>query len=237
MKDNPSSSVEKSGSADKPAIEEHLIASAIQSLERAYLASRKSLAEQERKTHRWAVITGSGVTAYTLVTVRIAVAAIWSAISAQKALKLTQEIAIADQRPIIWLSNHVGAPQLIRNQVIWDWEFTNYGKSPAVHIRFDTYMSLDKGPNLPTYGRQKSSIGAPLPPGKFDFDTVVSNPGINDTDFARLMALDEGISISGLSTYQDAGGRSYETTFCLAHLASGAIKYREPSTNCQNDIK
>jgi hypothetical protein len=129
------------------------------------------------------------------LTLGIAIAAIWSAISTQKALNLTREIAIADQRPIVWLTNRTDTPLYFpapATLIAWNWEFTNYGKSPALHVSFDTYMSLDNGPWLLTYGRQKATVGAPLPPGKIDFDTVFSKPGITDADFTRLMATESG---------------------------------------------
>jgi hypothetical protein len=238
MTDNDLGDSDGSG-GDKPSSEQGQIAAAIQSLERQFQAGPT---QYEREAHTWTIRTGKGVIIYALLTVAIAVAAIWSSISAQQSLNLTRDIANADQRPIIWLTNHTDAPHYYpapATQITWNWEFTNYGKSPAVHIRFDTYMSIDNGPYIHTYGGDKdiTDIGAPLPPGKVDFDTVISRPGISDAEFARLMAADKAISISGVIKYQDAGGRPYETAFCLAHLASGATMYRETSANCQNDIK
>jgi hypothetical protein len=96
-----------------------------------------------------------------------------------------------------------------------------------------TYMSLNNGPFIHSYGGENdiTKVGAPLPPGKIDFDTVISRPGISDADFARLMTIYDSISISGVIRYDDASGGSYETAFCLSRLLSGAIKYRLPSAN------
>lgn len=70
-------------------------------------------------------------------------------------------------------------------------------------------------------------MGAPLPPNKDDFTTVVSRPGISQEQFTKLMQTDDAIDIFGEITYHDSYGEKYETTFCLSHLFTGAIKYRK----------
>jgi hypothetical protein len=231
--------------SEKPSAEKQRIAVAIESLERQLKSARDNPTEYERENHRWAIRTGKGVIGYTMLTIPIAIGAVFASYSAWNSLQTTRAIFKADQRPIIWLTNNVAQPQIIippgkdSGQVVWDFQTTNYGKSPALRIRYETYMSIDGGPYLMDYGMAEkgSTVGAPMPPGKLDFDTVISAPGITASEFARLFTVHEGISISDLIHYEDANGGSYETAFCLARLVGGAIEYRRPTENCRNDIK
>jgi hypothetical protein len=240
MTDDIPNSIEGDG-GDNPTTEKNQIADAIKSLEREYRSAREDPTNYERETHRWAIITGKGVVVYSILTAGITVAAICSAWDARQSLNLTREIFKADQRPIIWLTNHNDMPrfQAPSNQITWNWEMSNYGKSPATRIHFETYMSLDGGSYILDYGKRKNNDidSGPMPPGKIDFATVFSQPRISDTEFARLMATDGGISISGTIRYQDVSGDTYESAFCVNHLSNGAIQYHIPSTDCRNDIK
>jgi hypothetical protein len=100
-------------------------------------------------------------------------AAVKSATTAEDALKSARENFRAEQRPIIWLTNDLGAPQFVPNpkkadgtgQIVWDWRLTNYGKTPAVHITFHHFMRIDNVIQE-SYGATGPSIGAPLPTGK-----------------------------------------------------------------------
>jgi hypothetical protein len=99
---------------------------------------------------------------------------------ARYANQLTREA----RRPYIWLTNNgLGSPQFILNanktglgQVTWDWHYTNYGQSPAYNVTFLTFIKLGNGPFRPSYGQTKPDVGAPLPPNKDDFSTVISAP-------------------------------------------------------------
>lgn len=225
MADNgPESENNDSGGGNIPAAEQNQVAA--------------DPTENERESHRWAILTGKGVIAYTIFTAIIMIAAICSAWDSRRSLTLTREIFVADQRPIIWLTDHTDTPHLTQGgQIVWNLESANYGKSPAVRITYETYISLDGGPFTRSYGQDETKIGAPHPPGKVDFDSVISSPGISSAEFTRLMALDQAISISGSIRYEDANRGHYEMAFCLGPLASGATLYRKPSDNCHNDIR
>lgn len=118
-------------------------------------------------------------------------------------------------------------------QIVWAWHFTNYGKTPALHVSFHQFMTIENR-REGSYGvTPAGSTGAPLPTSKDDFSSVVSQPGVTPVQFRRLMATDEAIGVSGEITYFGAYGQKYETTFCLRHLAHGAILYCREG----NDIK
>jgi hypothetical protein len=209
----------------------HDVALAIDAFRKQYETAQSDRTKHDRKTLFWSRITGVGVGIYTLLTIAIACASIY-------AVKLTRENFIADQRPIIWLTNRPDTPHITQGgQIVWSYETTNYGKSPAIRIRMQTYISLDGGPFVRTYGQDIFKTSAPQPPSKVDFDSVISAPGISPVEFARLMSTDQAVSISGLIWYEDTNGGHYESAFCLGHLSGGATLYRGPSDHCQNDIK
>ena len=166
-------------------------------------------------------------------------AAVTSAQTAQAALKTAQENFRKEQRPIVWL-NDLGTPTFIPNrktadgtgQIVWSWHFTNYGRSPALHMSFDHFMRIENATEG-SYGSVGPSAAAPVPTHKDNFATVVSRPGISLDEFNRLFGTDEAIGVAGEISYFDAYGGKYQTTFCLHHLSSGAIGYCKHG----NDIK
>jgi hypothetical protein len=165
-------------------------------------------------------------------------AAAKSARAAETALQLTKQ----EQRPIIWLTNDVGTPDFILDkppsdptagQILWKWHYTNYGKTPALHVSFHHFMVIENKREESFGDHPEGNTGAPLPPGKDDFSSVVSRPGIKPEQFMQLVKTDQAIGIEGEITYQDASGVPYQTTFCLRHLVSDAILYCPKG----NDIK
>jgi hypothetical protein len=131
------------------------------------------------------------------------------------------------QRPIVALTEDTGSPQLVGlGQVVWEWRFTNYGKTPAQQVRIYQAIRLGQQP----FEKTVVQDAAPIPPGKIDKDADVSAQKITPAQFsAYLQALEpNGISIQGRITYEDAYHNKYETGFCLTRLNSGAISYCEP---------
>ena len=185
----------------------------------------------------------AGIQAWILATTdtstrQAADAAVKSARAAETALQLTKQ----EQRPIIWLTN-LGGPQFILDkppsdpttgQIVWDWHYTNYGKTPALHVSFHHFMIIESEREESFGAKPAGSEAAPLPTGKDDFSSVVSRPGIKSGRFARLMQTDEAIGIEGEITYYDAAGVQYRTTFCLRHLALGGILYCPKGTILSN---
>jgi hypothetical protein len=165
-------------------------------------------------------------------------AAVKSAGAAETALQLTKQ----EQRPIIWLTNNVDTPHFkaapppsdsTAGQIVWDWHYTNYGKTPALHVSFHNFMVIENKREESFGAPPEGKVTAPVPPGKDDFSAAVSRPGITPEESARLVKTDQAIGIEGEITYYDASGTLYQTTFCLRHLASGAILYCPKG----NDIK
>lgn len=221
------------------------IAVAVEALTHAYNNSQNERSCHDQKTLRWARWTGIGVGIYTVLTLFIAGASICAALLAQQSLQLSRDNFVADQRPFIWLTSDFGAPVYRRvpdsstGQIIWEWHFTNFGKTPANEVRLQHFMKLADGGFRPSYTVKDSEpLGAPLPPNGNQRYTVVSLPDeTTPADYAKLVSTDFGIGISGKIDYVDLSGKSYQSAFCVTRLATGAIRIADPTENCENYIR
>jgi hypothetical protein len=113
--------------------------------------------------------------------------------TAEQALQDARKNFLVEQRPIIWLTNDIGEPRIFVNptdpssgQILWAWHFTNYGKTPVQGLRFRQYMKLGDGPFDLSHGEEGDDAGAPTPPGKVDFDSVISDQ-LKRTDMERFI--------------------------------------------------
>jgi hypothetical protein len=188
----------------------------------------------------------AGIQAWILATTDVSAreaarAAVKSASTNEESLKTARQNFRAEQRPIIWFTK-LGVPQFALNrqpaddtkgQIYWMWHYTNYGKTPALHVVLQDRFLIIDNKHQPSFDDPVLSTGeAPLPPGKEDFNSAVSSPGISPDTFNQLMAKDDGIGVAGTIVYYDVYGEKYESIFCFSHLAGGAIVY------CHgNDIK
>jgi hypothetical protein len=162
--------------------------------------------------------------------------------AAEGALKLTRDNSIAEDRPYVWLSADLGQPQLIQNrsggyQVVWNFRFENYGKTPALKVKDRSWTKTDGKtfvPSLTDPDAPKQNVtGMPLAPTGSAYNTAVSAPGLTPDEFNGDVTKDRFIGIKGTITYTDSSGGEYVSDFCLERLGGGAISY------CleDNDIK
>jgi hypothetical protein len=145
------------------------------------------------------------------------------------------------QRPYVWLSDN-GMPsirEMPQNgtaRILWSWHYTNYGRSPALHLRAKQEIKLGNGPFVPSFdnmGNDPISLlgrGPSLPPNKQDFLTAVS-PQIEAGEAVRLQHTEEGITIRMVIVYTDSYGGDYRTDICLYLLATSAISYCQEGNN------
>jgi hypothetical protein len=152
------------------------------------------------------------------------------AVSAEETLKLTKENFITSERPYVWLTDDLNAPQIIQNragmfQVIWDWRFTNYGKLPALQVRTTHSIKTDGQTFVESYGALPDRGAILLPPSAKALTTAVSAPEASREEFDKFLDISRSFGISGTITYTDANGGQYVSTFCLERLNSGTISY------------
>jgi hypothetical protein len=142
-----------------------------------------------------------------------------------------------EQRPYLAETNRsTERPTIFTNpntpgqvQIVWDWNMTNYGKSPANQIVMDQEMSTDGGVIFfPSYGGSGKAggkahdIGGSAPPGYESGDTVLSAP-MQTEEASKILNSPSGIAIRVRITYQDLSGTVYETSICRISKNIGAV--------------
>jgi len=157
-------------------------------------------------------------------------AAVDAATAAQQANRDAESRFKEDSRPYIWFTaTGNGSPEFIpqTNQIVWSFHYTDYGRTPAYGIQFvQEQIKVGDKPLKTMYRKEyNAGIGTVVPPGKDDFATMASDPGINPQEFSRLLTLDHSILIKVRIDYTDAGGAIYESGFCQDRLATGATEY------------
>ncbi len=103
-----------------------------------------------------------------------------------------------DQRPYVWLkAGYVGQIEFIpkkganqtAGQIVWTFQYINYGRSPAHEVFFDS-KSMSLGVNnrfRESFGfseAKRRNIATPLAPTEENFATIISNPGVSPSDYA-----------------------------------------------------
>lgn len=150
-----------------------------------------------------------------------------------------------DERPYIWFTvNGTSSPVFITNQgsnpptgqVLWEWHYTDYGKTPAYGIQWvhEEIKVGNRRSEIKLDRPYRIGSGTPLPPGKDDFAAVPSNP-ISPDEWTKLLSVDRSIQVRARVDYVDSSGVLYETGFCMSRLASGATEYCDQSS--ENYIK
>jgi hypothetical protein len=144
----------------------------------------------------------------------------------------------ADQRPYIWVTNKLPTINLnipqgeTSGQVTIDWEITNYGRGVAYKARIAQFIKIGANNSyIVSYGAsEQNPWGAEgiLPPGKINFFTVVSKPGITQDEFVGAAKIDYAIGVLSKFEYFDIYGTKFTDVVCQEHLATGAITYRDP---------
>jgi hypothetical protein len=174
----------------------------------------------------WVTLAGViAVIAYTSV-------AAWQAYLTRGQLNVMQgqlDAMERDQRPIVWITNNLAVPEFKllpdnKTHVVWNFEYTNYGKSFAYDVRVDQFMLLEPGPFKRSSGGKRAAIGGDLPPGgtKSNWGSIVSEP-IDRPDYERLLKIETGIVALLEFEYMDAIGKRYTAKICFGRLLTGAI--------------
>lgn len=154
-------------------------------------------------------------------------AAVRAADTAQLAVQDARNNFRRDQRPYIWMANMTVGPSydVTRKEIVWNWFYANYGKTPAYQSKGRQFMKLGTGPFK--FSSLHGDIAfAPLPPNRAgEYDTVFSQPGVTPEEFQAFMQVDGGIQMRVDISYSDSYGGQYYTGFCFSHNANGSVQY------------
>jgi hypothetical protein len=254
--DNPNGA-KHDGGGEGQAAKDHEIAAAINTLGKRYETAQGNRYDHDRRAFLWTRRAAIGVGIYTLLTAAITVAAIYSAIqadhqvieakrqvdAAEQTLKITRENFETDERPIIWLKSNQ-TPRLVEGKIIWTYEFSNYGKTPANNIRFAealvVYDSLI--PDFPP--KDKWNYAPPQPPNAAGaLHTAQSVEAYDTAQLQKFMSVGSGIVVSVQITYEGLQRHPFQTEFCFGipvggwAFSGGSIQFHTDAQNCRNKIE
>jgi hypothetical protein len=154
------------------------------------------------------------------------------------ALKETHENFQKDQRPYVWIANNKsGMPTLTSLiekprffQAVWDIGISNFGKTPAYHVRREFFIQVgNKHPSVRSYGEKDTDAPAIIAPTGEVTIRVLSSPDIVQAEIGDILKPHSGqtITIRGTITYADSYGTGYDSTICLSRIDSGSVQYCE----------
>lgn len=198
-------------------------------LAQEHAAERKEDNAQERKKYVVEIITLISVLVVALLTAL-------QACYTREAVNNSEIQFHSDQRPILWITNDLGMPVSCgtAGQVCWNWQYQNYGKTPAHEVKFYQFIQIGDGPWVRSFSSHEGpDLGAPIPPGKIDNDSIVSDPATR-VDIDKSRTIDHYIRIKVRIEYRDAYGASYESGFCYGTLVAGwpkTMNYCPPPDN------
>jgi hypothetical protein len=122
---NPDGDNTADDGSDQPALEQHDIAFAVHSLSKKYESAQSDRAKHDKKSLFWTKVAGIGVGIYTVLTVFILAASIYSA-------RTARDTEIQQLRAYVWISN--GVSIAVDEQKI-EFPVDNFGQTPAKNAR------------------------------------------------------------------------------------------------------
>jgi hypothetical protein len=155
-----------------------------------------------------------------------------AAVTADQSLKDTKANFANDQRPYLWTTKSSSVPKFDakKGEIYWNCVLEDYGKTPALHIRFKPYMKIgDKPFILDPHQRKVSGDGAAAPPGTETLWVSVHSLPMTLDEANRVLGIDEAVQIKVVLDYTGVYGGDFETSFCYANLAD------HTTSSCDHD--
>lgn len=225
----------------KPPAEQHKLVEAIQSFERQYRCADKNRANHDQKTLLWARVAGFGVWFYSVLTLVIMGAAVYSAIQARNQVDIATQDFRMDQRPYILIEDIKGQTKVftIGEKARWDIHYVNYGKSPSIKEATDAHVwvgktafaamedffrnaTIIKPQGMAEFINPPNAAAATTSANGFHFVTLYSAAAINADEMAFIKTNDGGVVMAGRDWYFDIFGEAHYTDFCRYTLLTGA---------------
>lgn len=153
-----------------------------------------------------------------------------------QALRGQLEALRAEERPFLWIAQ-INNPLFFKvsNQITDTFFYANYGKGIAYNIYMLDYIKVGAtgtfqiSNGLNESAKIPNTTGLQSPPGKVNFNTVISRPGFSQEYFNTLITTDEAVGIKVVFYYSDAvNDQRYVTAVCEARLATHAWTYLDP---------
>ena len=142
---------------------------------------------------------------------------------------------LAGQRPYIGPGSELGVPEprLKEGEIVWHFQFRNYGPGLAREIKFHTFIKVADGQFEQSFGSRNPSTAADMPPPPSNFfirTAALSAPDLTLTQdrIDKLLKTNFSIQVLAEFEYEDIYNKKFTSAFCLAHIATGAPIGRHP---------
>jgi hypothetical protein len=151
---------------------------------------------------------------------------LWYTIETHRGVSTAQGNFTKDQRPYIWTVQNQIPHVALNEKVSWNFQYNNFGKSPAIGVRHRCQIRLAAHgahgtPELPDmfaplHVRGHESEGLVVPPGdSSNWSTCESDEVITDADLKMMNAFDVGAKLMIFFEYYDTGRNRYTSAVCL----------------------
>jgi hypothetical protein len=152
------------------------------------------------------------------------------------ALQGQLDILKAQERPFIFdAGNLQGSPafQAPSGQVAWNYTYMNFGSTVAYQLAISSRIKVGDEAFEASSAPKVEAGHIDLPPKVLQYGTPVSRSGLNQDYVNAVLKQDGGAQIIVEFHYFDASLKeSYTSSYCLFHLATGAIGLRS-LTDCE----
>jgi hypothetical protein len=137
----------------------------------------------------------------------------------------------AEQRPNLWVTSNLGAPEYgaASQQVVWTVHLTNYGKNFVAKGTIHKFMLLGHGNFVTSYGEPANEQITPVAPGQEIIFSVISRPIVTADQLKTFLGITGGIQIKLVAEYEDLAGGHYRSTMCVLRTNAGSIAFCKES--------
>lgn len=158
----------------------------------------------------------------------------------QVALNTSKQQFRIDQRPYVWVSEpgpFLRAPHSTGNtsdKLAFQFKFTNYGKSPAIHYQVDARIAIGENAwEKIVWKSLDADKGSILPPGKVDVNEALSDQAVSEEFFKQVNSpgIMEPIEVLGHIQYFGTDGTPYSSDFCFGRTPGPPMVYNCPYHN------
>jgi hypothetical protein len=137
-----------------------------------------------------------------------------------------------DQQPYIWIGDKLPRPEFLpsigtKGEIIWSWNFTNFGKGPAKDLTIDAFLKLGNGPFKRSPNRTGPGWIGEVPAGRTGNGTVTAEL-VEQAEFNRLNATDFAIGMMLEFQYFGLNNEKIRGAVCVSKFASGAVGIADP---------
>jgi hypothetical protein len=138
-----------------------------------------------------------------------------------------------DQQPYVWIGDKLPRPEFLpsvgtKGEIIWTWNFTNFGKGPAKEVTIDAFLRIGKAPFKRSPNRTAPNWVGEIPAGRTGNGAVATEPIYEQAEFNRLSATDFALSLLLEFQYFGLNNEKIKGAVCMSKFAGGGVGIADP---------